>query len=468
MKIKLGFSTGINVGNLGVRKASGAATDTTAPTVVITCTQTGPTATTPLSFTFTLSEASTDFVIGDITVGNGSSSNFTGSGISYTCNITPGASGDVTVQVAANAFHDAAGNGNTASSVFTITYIQFLFNDTFTTAESAPIVTPRTCEPGPGTMTVTDTGNILSLSGGKLVVNGTNAAYGRTGVQTLAAGLCFKTEAARISGTTYARMAVQNGSTISVAVNDMVFYAANQVDIKDSGYGVPSAYNSIGSKQYCIMRGDGRCFWIVDSTLVWISKTPLTSALYGYIGANSGPVNNTFDSFCVCQLPAPWNSDTGIATGYTASPASGATLTHEADAIIEVAWTATTNATFELDIRRTDDDNRWIVRCDQAGSTIKLIERSSGSETERSSIAQTWTNGSVYRITAIAFGNTIKTYVTPANGAIAVKANYTSASFNNTATIAKITASAGALATFATWPRTLSGNALSLIQTPNP
>jgi hypothetical protein len=84
--------------------------DTTAPTVTITCTQTGPTATSPLNFTFTLSEVSTDFALADITVGNGTAGNFAGSGTSYTCDVTPTAGGAVTVDVAADAFHDADTN----------------------------------------------------------------------------------------------------------------------------------------------------------------------------------------------------------------------------------------------------------------------------------------------------------------------------------------------------------------------
>ena len=42
-----------------------------------------------LSITFTLSEISTDFVVGDITLENGSLTNFTGSGKVYTATFTP-------------------------------------------------------------------------------------------------------------------------------------------------------------------------------------------------------------------------------------------------------------------------------------------------------------------------------------------------------------------------------------------
>jgi hypothetical protein len=102
----------------------GGGKDVIAPTVTITCVQTSPSNVSPLNFTFTLSEISTDFAIGDITAaitgGTVTKSNFAGSGTSYTCDLAPNISGTMTVDVAANAFHDAAGNGNTAATQFSI------------------------------------------------------------------------------------------------------------------------------------------------------------------------------------------------------------------------------------------------------------------------------------------------------------------------------------------------------------
>ena len=115
------FSLGLTQ-RLGLGQRHTAGGDTTAPTVVITCAQSDNTSVTPLNFTFMLSEVATDFAIGDITVGGvgGTKSNFAGSGVSYTCDIAPSALGDMTVDVAGGAFHDAAGNSNTDATQFTI------------------------------------------------------------------------------------------------------------------------------------------------------------------------------------------------------------------------------------------------------------------------------------------------------------------------------------------------------------
>jgi hypothetical protein len=119
-----------------------------------------------------------------------------------------------------------------------------------------------------------------------------------------------------------------------------------------------------------------------------------------------------------------------------------------ANGLVEATWTAATGATYELDVRRTDNDNRWIIRCDQGGSTIKLIERNGGGETERSSAAQTWTNLTAYRIVAVCDTQSIKTVV-----GVTAKNSYALASFNATATGVK---TSHAVADLVSWPRTIS------------
>ena len=115
--------------------ASGGASDTTAPTVTITSSESSPTAASPVPITITFSEAVTGFVIGDLTVGVGSASNFSGSGAVYTCDITPTGAA-VTVDVAAGVCVDGAGNSNAAATQFAIT-ATLVFKDTFTGLDGA-------------------------------------------------------------------------------------------------------------------------------------------------------------------------------------------------------------------------------------------------------------------------------------------------------------------------------------------
>ncbi len=94
--------------------------DATRPGVEITTASADPVSGV-FEVTFTFTEDVTGFVVGDITVGNGSAGNFQSTSASvYTADITPAADGAVTVDVAGGAAADAAGNTNTAATQFSI------------------------------------------------------------------------------------------------------------------------------------------------------------------------------------------------------------------------------------------------------------------------------------------------------------------------------------------------------------
>jgi large repetitive protein len=101
--------------------------DTLVPTVSLTRTGSGTLKSGQTdTITFTLSEAATDFAVGDVTVSGGTLSSFTAtSSTAYTVIFTPTAdtaSGSGSVSVAGATFTDAAGNNNTASSATSISY----------------------------------------------------------------------------------------------------------------------------------------------------------------------------------------------------------------------------------------------------------------------------------------------------------------------------------------------------------
>ena len=66
--------------------------------------------------TATFSESVTGFELDDVVVGNGTADNFSGSGASYSFDVTPTSDGEVTVDVAAGVAFDGAGNGNAAAA----------------------------------------------------------------------------------------------------------------------------------------------------------------------------------------------------------------------------------------------------------------------------------------------------------------------------------------------------------------
>jgi hypothetical protein len=99
--------------------------DNTKPTITIesTTVTSGSTANNAsIALTFTSTEATTNFFKEDITVTNGTISAFTGSGTGYTATFTPQNQGACTIDVAAGAYTDAAGNSNNAANTFNWTF----------------------------------------------------------------------------------------------------------------------------------------------------------------------------------------------------------------------------------------------------------------------------------------------------------------------------------------------------------
>ena len=95
-------------------------TDTAAPTVTITSDASEPVSG-PFPVTVTFSEPVTGFELADLVVGNGSASELQGSEATYMATVTPTASGTVTVDIAAGAAEDSAGNPSAAADQFSIT-----------------------------------------------------------------------------------------------------------------------------------------------------------------------------------------------------------------------------------------------------------------------------------------------------------------------------------------------------------
>ena len=338
----------------------------------------------------------------------------------------------------------------------------YLFKDQFTTNQAAPITTPRTCEPGPGTLVVIDLDTTISISSNKLAfAGGGTAGWNRKAVYSPSSiarvnGLAIYGKVVRGAGDQIFSLPGFNKNNTDFNGNniDIAWYYGNWrntgVFFSLSGGVEYKFLNIVRSTGYFgLIKGGIFSEW----TLKAVSSFGADATLYGCIGAYTDPF--TVDDLQIVTLTSLWASDFGIATHYIASPAINETTSSEANATIAMTWAAVTGQVLELSTRQTDTDNRWIIRCDQAGSTIKIIERNAGTETERATAAQTFTNGVSYRVSISQFGNTISTSVD-----VSAKASYASAAFNNTATIVT-TNRAGT--NLVTWPYVMSGAALAEI-----
>ncbi|MBW1297360.1 Ig-like domain-containing protein [Aquimarina litoralis] len=109
--------------------------DQTRPTATITSSLSSPTAENTIPITITFSEPVTGFEFTDLTIGgsNINSSAIQGSGDTYTftMSITVGQPQTITITLNENGVTDASGNGNEASSQFSIEYSPTLSNEDF-------------------------------------------------------------------------------------------------------------------------------------------------------------------------------------------------------------------------------------------------------------------------------------------------------------------------------------------------
>ena len=170
---------GANNGNTAATRAS-VAVDQAAPSVELTSSVvTGPSNAGSKIITVTFSEDVLNFVASDVTIGNGTLSNFSPiSGSAYTFTLTPDADGPVTVDVAANVASDAAGNGNTVATQLAITSDQ--------TAPMASFTPPTSQQSGAFNVAVAFNEDVTGLEASDFTVaNGTATLAGSGAAYTL-------------------------------------------------------------------------------------------------------------------------------------------------------------------------------------------------------------------------------------------------------------------------------------------
>jgi large repetitive protein len=262
--------------------------DTIVPTVALTTTAVSPVATT-FSVKADFTEASGSvlgFDITDITVGNGTISNFAGTGLNYTFDVTPTADGPVTIDVPASKATDTALNPNTAAPTLLVqanvppkvtSITSTLADGSYPLGQVVPI-TVTFSEP----VVVTTTGGTPTLA---LNSGGTASYASGTGTNTLTfnytVGTGQNTLDLDYSATT---SLVLNGGTI----NDSVVTTSAAILTLPA----PAAINSLGANKAIV----------IDTTppTVTINQAssqvdPTSNSLINYTVVFSEPVKN-FDA----------------------------------------------------------------------------------------------------------------------------------------------------------------------------
>lgn len=321
-----------------------------------------------------------------------------------------------------------------------------------------------------GDLTVVDTGSRFTITGGKLTSTAPSGynklGFYLTNAVTRAEGLALYAKFTYTAKKYMHPIFWRSAGGLPTAYNDITYGFQPNNASQIWFYNHASPEYIVGAKTYyvCIVLRATGAYYLMKSpddtnysewTLLHLVDYTNSSL---YAGSHSYNCPYDYDNFSVFQLEDSWETANGIATSYTANALANATATQEADALIIAKWQAVTDEVFEISVRQTDADNRWIIRISQAG-TIKIIERNAGVETERATVNQTMVNGATYTYFVRSVGDSIYVRMFTTDMSIVYgSCIYNSASFNNDATTASINKNCSI---FATYPRTLSGSVLS-------
>lgn len=277
--------------------------------------------------------------------------------------------------------------------------VAWLLRDEFTTDEAAPLATPRTAEPGPGTLTLVQTDGQMSISGAKLVIPAqASPAQGDLGFyvtsgQARTTGRAIFTEFTKTNNSTfYPALVVFTSAALGAPGTGqaaIIFDASGVFQVIDEGNAlVLSAY--AGSTSYVfaiVLRGTGAFDFILAGgtwKLVWVGTVGTTTPLYPAIINYNGVATSEY--FKVRDLPTPFTTDNGIASVNVTNPISGASQTATADAITDVTFAlngspAADEVAVRLNYRVQDADNKWTAYIKRnAGNTAwdYLVDSVSG------------------------------------------------------------------------------------------
>jgi len=354
-----------------------------------------------------------------------------------------------------------------------VTPIVWLLRDEFLTDEAAPLASPRTAEPGPGTLTLVqnDDGQ-MSISDGKLLIPvQVTPAWGDQGFY----GPAMARIAGRALVTTltwtvrddcmiaWQRSASLANSAFNNIANAFYMPSSGQVYSGDAQVGFPFSAITLSantvydvavvlrtSGAFLLLKGGTFTVW----TLLWVSGVDNSASVYASISNYDGAESVEF--FGVRDLPAPFDTDYGIASVNVATPVSGTSYTATADAITDMEITLPESPSsgdrMELRYRVQDDDNYMVFYARYSGSAwdVRIDKVEGGSATQLLNVTNVGTPDTLRVITD---GNRHDAYTksgttwTRRNGQI-------NNSFNAALTTIKPVFEVGSVGSLRSYPRT--------------
>ncbi|MBK9053303.1 MAG: hypothetical protein IPL78_21110 [Chloroflexi bacterium] len=197
--------------------------------------------------------------------------------------------------------------------------VAYILRDEFTTDAAAPLTSPRACEPGPGSWTLTQATGAITIVSSQLEMTGTNAINSTrlVSVDSFArsAGLAILVD--KVSGTANAQLGWSFNSTGTW--DQGVFAKPNGGAGRGSTQQISPTIDDImpSSVGYAIILRTAGAFVCYESSPgVWgigfvynaLTTTPVYAVLHHYQNTK-----NILDNARVVQMAGDWSTDYGVA-----------------------------------------------------------------------------------------------------------------------------------------------------------
>lgn len=342
--------------------------------------------------------------------------------------------------------------------------IETVFSDTFDGNESAPLATPRASG-----LAITDTGNYMSIASGS--VSWSQKTTNETDPRIMSGAQTRKQGRGAISVVTPGSVGVGWGSVSTrtpyldsfLLQSSSIFAQSSNVQLAMGSAAASNEYKTAHIMRrygnYHLIKGGAYTEW----TLVFVSSISLASAYAGF-GAWNQNAATTANALMVKDLPAPFNQDFDIATTRLAGGrTAGDTFTHTADGIIEFTLTTRPSAgSIDFRFRVQDANNYWQVLVSTTGATT-LNEVVAGTPTTRGSATPGM--NTTHKALIIMVGSTIRGIAQIGTSYSFMWTAYTSATNFATETDGELASlgTGGRVSDIVAWPRTLSGNAVTVL-----
>lgn len=333
-------------------------------------------------------------------------------------------------------------------------YPTWWLRDDFLTDAAAPLSSPRTCEPGPGTLTILDANSKQSISDGKVVYASGGFTAGNPGMwgsqQTRTIG---RAVVAIMNQTAQNYEIGWDNDQAATAPHDSIRINATGQTIRDGGTLVDIGTTFTGGPYFIAVIQRSAGFWaflrgqaLFGWKLMWVGVTS-TANLYPASMISTTTFTGNVDTLRGVDFPTPFDSDYGFATQrLSGARAANDAIIHEPNMILE--WVQTTlpaSGTTDIRFRQSDTTNYLQATVDSTGA-LTLNAVVAGSPTQIGTSAAAVAAGN--RVIVTADGSTLRAYVGVVNKISGTNTNFT----GQTSGVISALGTSGAVSNLVTWP----------------